>query len=274
MLRTVRDAVATALRAASLHDRVLVPTISRMIITPIPSPSNVRFRPSVCEEPKVQTRRLGPMSNPLRRSVQLARPQVFHIALLSALLVTASACATFRGPGASPAPTDAAPPTSTLTPVPTPEATTASTIRHPTGASDVVLRMESGGGLVPMEFFVTQAPQFTLYGDGTVVFMPLPDPNGFASARPYPPFLTGTMAEKDVQDLLSFALNDGGLADAKDSYDYPMIADASTTLVDVDAGGVHKHVSVYALLEATNDGPDQADRNALGKLMQRLAKFE
>src|SRR6185436_3212746 len=34
MLRTVFDAVATACRAASLHDRGLVPTISRMMITP------------------------------------------------------------------------------------------------------------------------------------------------------------------------------------------------------------------------------------------------
>ena len=34
MLRTVFDAVATAWRAASLHDRGLVPTISRMMMTP------------------------------------------------------------------------------------------------------------------------------------------------------------------------------------------------------------------------------------------------
>jgi hypothetical protein len=35
MLRTVREAVATAWRAASLHDFGLVPTISLMMITPI-----------------------------------------------------------------------------------------------------------------------------------------------------------------------------------------------------------------------------------------------
>src|SRR5450756_33321 len=38
MFRTVRDAVATACRAASLHDFGLVPTISRMMITPISCP--------------------------------------------------------------------------------------------------------------------------------------------------------------------------------------------------------------------------------------------
>src|SRR5436190_11165179 len=38
MLRTVFEAVATAWRAASLHERGLVPTISRMMMTPIGPP--------------------------------------------------------------------------------------------------------------------------------------------------------------------------------------------------------------------------------------------
>src|SRR5450756_2178096 len=47
MFRTVRDAVATACRAASLHEVGLVPTISRMMITPIralraPIPAGLR----------------------------------------------------------------------------------------------------------------------------------------------------------------------------------------------------------------------------------------
>jgi hypothetical protein len=134
--------------------------------------------------------------------------------------------------------------------------------------------METGGGLVPMEFFVTQAPQFTLYGDGMAVFKPLPNAEGLGSGKPYPAFLTGEMSEADVQELLAFALGEGGLRDAKDSYDYTQIADASTTLFDVDAGGTRKRVSVYALMEAAADGPDQADRNALAKLSQRLTNFE
>src|SRR4051794_24054952 len=39
MLRTVFDAVATACRAASLHDLGLVPTISRMMMTPTATPA-------------------------------------------------------------------------------------------------------------------------------------------------------------------------------------------------------------------------------------------
>jgi hypothetical protein len=41
MLRTVFEAVATAWRAASLQDRGLVPTISRMMMTPTVAPPTV-----------------------------------------------------------------------------------------------------------------------------------------------------------------------------------------------------------------------------------------
>ena len=43
-------------------------------------------------------------------------------------------------------------------------------IEHPTGPTDVVLRYEEGGGFVMPAFLATQAPHFTLYGDGTIVF--------------------------------------------------------------------------------------------------------
>ena len=46
MLRTVFDAVATAWRAASDHDRGLVPTISRMMITPTGSPPSASTGPA------------------------------------------------------------------------------------------------------------------------------------------------------------------------------------------------------------------------------------
>jgi hypothetical protein len=54
MFRTVRDAVETACRAASLHDFGLVPTISRMMITPIralpaPVPAGLRSSATATE---------------------------------------------------------------------------------------------------------------------------------------------------------------------------------------------------------------------------------
>ncbi len=137
-----------------------------------------------------------------------------------------------------------------------------------------MLRVEWGGGFVPPNTIVTDAPQFTLYGDGTAVFQPLPNNNGTDFNAPKPPFLTGHMSEEAIQELLSYALNEGGLAGAKTNYDYPGIADAGTTMFWINAGDVDKTVSVYALYEGTNDGPDQTDREALYKLQTRLTNFE
>ena len=64
-------------------------------------------------------------------------------------------------------------------------------IDHPTGATDVVLRLEEGGGFVPIEFVATQAPIFTLYGDGRVIFQQAtdvfvePGPDGLSRAGDY-----------------------------------------------------------------------------------------
>ena len=71
--------------------------------------------------------------------------------------------------------------------------------------------MESGGGFVPMEFLLTQAPQFTLYGDGTVIYKPTDtrasDPMGGQGMLPYQ---VGHLDEDGVQALLRFALGEGG----------------------------------------------------------------
>jgi hypothetical protein len=147
-------------------------------------------------------------------------------------------------------------------------------LEHPSGATDVILRVEWGGGFVPPNTTVTQAPQFTLYGDGTAVFESLPDVNGTTFNEPKPALLTGHMPEPRVQELLNYALHEGGLANAKTSYDFPGVADAGTTTFTINAGGVDKMVSVYALMEGTNQGPDQADREALNTLQQRLTNFE
>ena len=220
------------------------------------------------------------MSGLTRYLSQAARPQRFHIVLISAVAIALTGCAAFHGSDATTEPTAAATPgssqlqTSTPEPTASPDQTPPGSIDHPTGATDVVLRMEWGGGFVPMQTFVTQMPQFTLYGDGTAVFRPLPDPTGADFRTPSAPFLTGHLSEDAVQALLAFALHDGGLAIAKTSYDYPGIADASSTIFTVDAGGVDKTVSAYALFESTNDGPDQADREALNSLQMRLNAFE
>ena len=121
---------------------------------------------------------------------------------------------------------------------------------------------------------VSDVPQFTLYGDGTAVFKPLADAQGVAFNQPLPPMLTVKLTEDDVQTLLAFALNDGHLAVAKESYTDPMVADAGSTTFTINAGGYDKTVNVYALMESTSSGPETADRNAMSKLQDRLNNFE
>ena len=133
--------------------------------------------------------------------------------------------------------------------------------------------MENGGGFVPMQFFATQIPQFTLYGDGTVVYRPLPSADGATFGDPLPPFQTGKLSEAAVQRLLAYALETGRLADAKSSYDNMQIADASSTYFTLNADGLEKTVSVYALSETTEPGEDAADRNGMAKLSERLMDF-
>ena len=194
-------------------------------------------------------------------------------------IVLAAGCSMLGGSGSSPSPNATSTPAGTLEPStpptlgPSPAPTILSsqgTLTHPTGSTDVVLRMAWGGGLVPPEYFALNVPQFTLYGDGTVVFKAGASGAADTPNATLPWMLTVRLTENEVQALLGFALHDGGLATAKTSYDYPGFADAGTTTFTIHAGGVDKNVSVYALYEGASDGPDQADRTALIQLQGRL----
>jgi hypothetical protein len=133
-------------------------------------------------------------------------------------------------------------------------------IDHKTGATDIVLRWEEGGGHMIMGFAATSAPHFTLYGDGTVIFrnpmLELPPAEG--SVFKNNPMRVTKLTEEQVQALLLLALGDGGLANAKPNYTNDMVADASTTIFTIEAGGTKKTVSIYALgMDNQNlaDGP-------------------
>jgi hypothetical protein len=149
-------------------------------------------------------------------------------------------------------------------------------IEHATGTTDIVLRYEQGGGFVPPSFTVAQAPIFTLYGDGTVVFRnpslegPAPDGSVFRLN----PLRTSRLSEDQIQGLLAYALGDGSLGIARAQYDFGGIADASTGTFTVDAGGIKKSVAVYALGMDAPDVPDAAARAAFGRLADRLGNFD
>ncbi len=204
---------------------------------------------------------------PDARSLRLRfAPRRASLALAFIALAGTAGCGSApasTSPGASPSPT--AGPTNDP-----------STIDHASGPTDVVFRFEQGGGFVPIGFFATQAPQFTLYGDGTVIFrdnsLPVPpQPNpGIASLAP---FQTARLDELPMQRFLRFALADSGLGVAKASYRSGNVADAPTSTFTINAGGLTKTVSVEALGFDNPQSPDAAILKALARLGEQVGAF-
>jgi hypothetical protein len=197
------------------------------------------------------------MSHSIRR---LALPTL-------ALPILLAACA---GAGGTVAPASPTPP-ATSTPAPSLE------VAHATAATSVVLRKDTGGGFVAPGFLLTEVPEFTLYGDGTIVYRdpaatpPTPLPDG---ASPLTPFRTARLTEDAVQALLKFALGPSGLGVARSEYPAIGIADAGETSFTVAAGGVEKTVRVGALgFTGGRPGPDDAARAAFVGLADRLDRI-
>jgi alpha-tubulin suppressor-like RCC1 family protein len=101
-------------------------------------------------------------------------------------------------------------------------------IVHATGPTDVLLRYDYGpdrGDLLGDHFssggLFAPGPEFTLYGDGTIIFRDetastAPTKGGITRASP---FAVGRLTEAQVQSLLRFALTEGGLGIALPYYD-------------------------------------------------------
>ena len=53
------------------------------------------------------------------------------------------------------------------------------------------------------------------------------------------PWLTSKLDETAVQALLQYALTTGRLANAKETYDNPMVADAGSTIFTINAEGMN-----------------------------------
>ena len=158
---------------------------------------------------------------------------------------------------------------STASPTPTPVG-----IEHPTGATDLVLRFDEGGGFVAPGFLATEAPAFSLYGDGTAIFRnPSTAPPGqVGSVIVSVPYQTLRLTEAQVQELLEFAIGPGGLGIARSHYELP-IADAPTATFTLVTQGTSKSVSVNGLGIGGQAGADADILAQLGVLKQRLTTF-
>lgn len=200
------------------------------------------------------------------------RPRRKALLLMPAIAIIVAACSSTGGSASQP-PSGAPSVEPSSAPSASPDV---DAIDHPTGATDVILRYEEGGGFMMASYAATMVPHFTLYGDGTVVFrdptIEFPPMEGTVGKMN--PLRTAKLTETQIQDLLRFALGEGGLAVARPEYRNDMIADASTAIFTVQAGGLTKTVSVYALgldVEGLADGPARA---AFAKLAETLTSIE
>ena len=129
-----------------------------------------------------------------------------------------------------------------------------------TGPTQVVLRIEQGGGFVPIEWNLTNMPLFSLFGDGLVV-----TPGAQIEIYPGPalPAITQTRLTPEAIQLLLQKAVDAGLGVDRDYTDMGSvgIADAPTTTFTLTIDGQVHTTHVYALgeLDTAPDGmsPDE-----------------
>ncbi len=106
--------------------------------------------------------------------------------------------------------------------------------------------VDFAGGMVPVQFQVTNLPAFVMLGDGRVIMqgaqtMEFPGPA-------YPPLIERTLTESGIQAILS-GVEDTNLftADLDLRGAQSIVADASDTRFTLHAGGQDVTVSVYGL---------------------------
>jgi hypothetical protein len=146
-------------------------------------------------------------------------------------------------------------------------------IDHPTAADELVLRVQTGGGFVPVEYNLRSVPGFSLFGDGTLI---VEGPMIEIYPPPALPNLQASrLTEEAVQAILAEA-EAAGLLGPDATYDYPCIADAPTTTFTVVADGATHTVSAYALGfdegagGGACEGVDQEARAVLSEFWAKL----
>jgi len=164
----------------------------------------------------------------------------FAALLVLVLALATAACGTIDSPpgggGSSSSSTSAPDPSSTTLP--------AGAISHPTGADEVVFRVSTGGGFVPIEYNYTMVPEFTLYGDGRII---VTGPMTEQFPGPALPNLQTTVVSEDAIQAILAAAKEAGLFQNDVDYGSPGVADVGTTTFTVNAGGTTYSSQIYAL---------------------------
>jgi len=109
---------------------------------------------------------------------------------------------------------------------------------------------------------------FTLFGDRTAVFV---SRQVFGANSTQLELSKAQLSTEQANELIAFALDEGGLASARAHYPGPPISDAENSVFELHVDGNDKVVTAYAL---NPDGEDEPDRVALAGLEARLENFE
>ena len=141
-------------------------------------------------------------------------------------------------------------------------------ISHPTGANDLVLRIDIGGGFVPVEYNLAALPSVSIYGDGRMIVQ---GPVIEIYPGPALPNLQVTQLSEDAVQAILGAARDAGLMDGDASYDYMCVTDLPTTTFTVVTEGRTNVTSAYAL--GFDDGAGECE-GVDTKARAALAQFQ
>ena len=147
-------------------------------------------------------------------------------------------------------------------------------IDHATTPDHVLVRISSEGGFTPVEWTYTNFPVYSLFGDGTLV---VPG----AQIEIYPGPALPAISSRQVDEAGIQAILEEAIAAVEDvpadlnDLGYMSIADATTTVITVSAGGVDRTIRAYALSEQTErpDGMPQREYEARLRLQELVTKL-
>jgi hypothetical protein len=123
--------------------------------------------------------------------------------------------------------------------------TPAATYAVGSGSGDLILRVDTGGGLVPVGYFLNHLPEFSLYGDGRIV---VPGPVAEIYPSPLlPDVRVMRVTPVEIQRIVA-AADQAGLLGPNASYPGTGIYDAPTTIFTLTVAGVSHRIQAYALM--------------------------
>jgi hypothetical protein len=148
-------------------------------------------------------------------------------------------------------------------------------IAHPTAPDELVLRVDVGGGFLPVEYHLAQIPGVSIYGDGRMIMTgPVIE---IYPAPALPNLQVRQLTEEALQAILR-AARDAGLMEGDASYGFPCVTDLPTTTFTLSADGRTSVVSAYALGfeegAGTCEGVDEAARADLVAFQSALGHLE